>query len=307
MKETIREHLAIHGYHGRVVSIGRLQELEEEIRLRYDRGLLDKDLYQAYLSKFDRLPPGDMPDARSLIVVAYADPPVRFAFSWRGRTAHVAVPPTYLNAQAKDAAVGRLLAEGLTPEGYRVAPALAPKKLLAVRSGLARYGKNNITYVEGLGSYHRLVVFCSDYPCQEDRWIEASMLERCRSCQLCRRGCPSGAIAPDRFMLHAERCLTFWNEKPKGIAFPDWVEDSWHNCLVGCLECQRVCPENSMHIDRYEEGAGFSEQETALILAGEDPSKLPSSLIEKMRRWDLLELYDQLPRNLTAFLERVDG
>jgi epoxyqueuosine reductase len=162
MKETIREHLAIHGYHGRVVSIGHLQELEEEIRLRYDRGLLDKDLYQAYLSKFDRLPPGDMPDARSLIVVAYADPPVRFAFSWRGRTAHVAVPPTYLNAQAKDAAVGRLLAEGLTPEGYRVAPALAPKKL-------------------------------------------------------------------------------------------------------------------------------------------------PPALIEKMRRWDLLELYDQLPRNLTAFLERVDG
>jgi hypothetical protein len=63
MKETIREHLAIHGYHGRVVSIGRLQELEEEIRLRYDRGLLDKDLYQTekmrrwdLLELYDQLP-----------------------------------------------------------------------------------------------------------------------------------------------------------------------------------------------------------------------------------------------------------
>jgi len=304
MKETIPEYLATQGYHGRVVSIGRLQELEEEIRGRYERGLLAEDLYQTYLAKFDRLPPGGRPEARSLIIVAYADPPVRVAFSWRGQTLRLAVPPTYLNAEAKDAEVERTLAGLLAREGYHVAQALAPKKLLAVRSGLAWYGKNNIAYVEGLGSYHRLVVFCSDFPCEGEQWVEARMLERCERCQACRRGCPSGAIAPDRFLLHAERCLTFWNEKPKATAFPDWVEDSWHNCLVGCLECQRVCPENSMHIDHYEEGPSFSERETALILAGMNPSKLPAALIEKMRQWDLLELYDQLPRNLKACLKR---
>jgi epoxyqueuosine reductase len=295
-------HLEERGYRGRMVSIDRLGELQEEIQDNREQGLLDEDLYRSYLAKLDYRVPAELPGARSLIVVAYADPPIRFGFSWRGRTFQLTVPPTYLKAEAKDAAVEVFLSELLAPEGYRVARIAVPKKLLAVRSGLARYGKNNITYVEQLGSYHRLVVFCSDSPCQGEQWIEARMLERCQSCRACQHSCPSAAIASERFLLHAERCLTFWNEKPKGIAFPDWVEDSWHRCLVGCLECQRVCPENAHLKDWYEEGAEFSEQETELLLAGVDPAELSATLTVKLQRWDLLELYEQLSRNLLSSL-----
>jgi len=302
MKETIPQSLEMHGYRGRVVSIHRLRALQEEIRDRYERGLLDEDLYQTYLAKFDSQSPQNIANARSLIVVAYGDPPVRITFGWKGKGVQLFVPPTYLNADAKDLEVGRVLTELLGPEGYHLSQVVVPKKLLAVRSGLARYGKNNITFVEGLGSFHRLVVFCSDYPCEEDQWIEARMLERCERCQACQRSCPSGAIGPDRFLLRAERCLTFWNEKPGRVAFPGWVEDSWHNCLVGCLHCQWVCPENRELLDWQEEGAKFSDLETELILAGGDPSGLPALLMKKLKRWDLLELFDVLPRNLKACL-----
>jgi len=149
-----------------------------------------------------------LPNARTLIVVAYADPPVRFSFVWGGRTVQLIVLPIYLKAEAKDTAVVSILGQLLASRGYRAARIAAPKKLLAVRSGLARYGRNNIAYVEGLGSYHRLAVFCSDRPCDGDQWMEPRMLDRCKHCQACQRGCPTGAIAADRFLLHAERCLT---------------------------------------------------------------------------------------------------
>jgi epoxyqueuosine reductase len=303
MKEMIPDYLATHGYHGTVVSVRHLRELQEEIQDRYGSGLLDEVVYNRYLSQFDYQLPESIADVRSLIAVAYADPPVRLTFNRQGQSLPLTVPPTYLDAAAKDAEVGKILTDLLAPEGYRVAQAPAPKKLLAVRSGLAKYGKNNITYVEGLGSYHRLVVFCSDYPSEADQWMEARMLERCERCRACQKACPSGAIGSDRFVLRAERCLTFWNEMPKGIDFPDWVEDSWHNCLVGCLHCQRVCPENGELKDWYEEGPEFSAQETELVLAGADPATLPAALIEKLERWDIFELYELLPRNLLACLE----
>ena len=305
MTLRIVDYLVGHGYRATVTGAHRLQALREELQDRCDSALVDKDVYESYLSGFDEQPPAEVPDARSLIVVACADPPVRFSFNWRGRTFRLVVPPTYLNAEAKDAAAGTILGRLLAAEGYRLARVAVPKKLLAVRSGLARYGRNNIAYVEGLGSYHRLVVFCSDCPCDGDRWIEARMLDRCETCRACLDSCPPAAIAGDRFLLHAERCLTFWNEKPPEIAFPDWVEEAWHNCLVGCLECQRVCPENRMHIDRYTDGAGFSEGETELLLEGVDPSQLPAALTQKLQRWDLFELYEQLPRNLPVELEMV--
>jgi epoxyqueuosine reductase len=302
LKETIPRQLEQRGYRAGVVSIDHLRDLGKEIRDGYSRGLLDEDLYRSYLTGFDSGPPVELMDARSLLVVTYADPPVRFTFDWRGRAVQLIAPPTYLNAEAKDAKAEAILKQLLEPEGYRVARTAAPKKLLAVRSGLARYGRNNITYVEGLGSYHRLVVFCSDWSCRGDQWMEPRMLERCRSCRVCQRGCPTGAVGSDRFLLHAERCLTFWNEKPSDIAFPDWIEDSWHRCLVGCMECQRLCPENKDLQDWYAEGAEFSEWETELLLGGAHPSQLPPSLAEKLQHWDLLELYDQLPRNLMALL-----
>ena len=133
------------------------------------------------------------------------------------------------------------------------------------------------------------------------------MMERCQNCSACIRKCPSGAIpsaTSERFVLHAERCITFHNEKAGDAPFPAWLDPSWHSCLVGCLECQRICPENKDFLEWVEEGADFSEEETALVLEGVPHDQLPAETVAKWKKLGLAEDYDIFPRNLGVFLKR---
>ena len=78
-----------------------------------------------------------------------------------------------------------------------------PEKLLAVCAGLARYGRNNIAYVDGWGSFVELVTCVSELAPGADPWTGPRSLARCDSCAACRRACPSGAIGEDRFLCTA--------------------------------------------------------------------------------------------------------
>ena len=189
------------GYQARVVPIRRLHDLHHAIERGRKQDLFDEEFYQERLTGFVFTPPEDMPEAQSLIIVAFRDPQVRFYFNRRGARIPAIVPPTYLHWQGKDWQAGRLLSGLLGAESHRVVPAIVPKKLLAVCSGLAAYGKNNITYIEGMGSFHRLAAFCSDLQCEQDEWREPKMMEHCERCVGCLRGCPTGAIRPERFLL----------------------------------------------------------------------------------------------------------
>jgi epoxyqueuosine reductase len=104
-------------------------------------------------------------------------------------------------------------------------------------------------------------------------------------------------------MLHAERCITFHNEKPSDVPFPAWIDPSWHNCLVGCFHCQRVCPQNREFLHWVEEGVEFSQEETALLLQGVALEQLPLAMVKKLEQSDMVELLDVLPRNLSVLLE----
>jgi epoxyqueuosine reductase len=292
------------GFSAGVIRIEHIGELRENIEAGHRNGDFDEALYKEYLSQFVFDPPDDMKDARSLIVVAMRQPQFRFTFTFNDKPALVIVPPTYLHGRKNDLQVQESLAGVLGAEGYRIAPAVLPKKLLAVRSGLAEYGRNNVTYVDGMGSFHRLTAFYSDMPTGEDSWREVKALERCEDCGICSRACPTGAIVPERFLIRAERCIVFHNEHPGEIPFPAWIDQSWHNCLVGCIQCQKVCPENKPYLEQVVEGPVFSEEETALILSGSNKGQLPAALAKKLEEADLLGMLDILPRNLKAQLEK---
>jgi epoxyqueuosine reductase len=294
-------------YQARIVPIAHLCDLEEAIRTRHEQGLLDQELYQNYLTAFTFHPPESLPGARSLIVMTVPQPQFCFTFTWGGEPLPVTVPPTYLFNRETEAQAGELLARLLEPAGYRSVGATLPEKLLAVSSGLAAYGKNNITYVPGMGSFHRPTAFFSDLPCSEDPWQPPVIMARCQKCSACLRACPSGAIVTDRFLLHAERCLTFHNEKPGDIPFPAWLDPAWHNCLVGCLHCQRICPENRDVLGWVKEGARFSEQETRLFVEGIPVEQLPEATVDKLRQFDLVDLYPHFSRNLSALLSTMQG
>lgn len=292
------------GHAVRIVSIKHAQDLKKTLETHYGEGMYDEELYRKYLSTFVYEAPAELPDARSIIVMATKQPQVCFTFTWNGKAVPVLVPPTYLHATETDRKAENGLSEALSGEGYRVVPARVPKKLLAAHSGLATYGRNNITYVTGMGSFHRINAFYSDLPCEDDVWQELRMKEACSDCGACMRACPAGAISPERFLLHAEKCIVFHNEKDFDIPFPACMKDSWHNCLVGCMLCQRVCPENRESLAWVEEGAAFSEEETSLILAGTPKDQMADSLIQKLQKYDLLELMEVIPRNLRVLLNR---
>jgi epoxyqueuosine reductase len=304
MPEQLFSLLAEAGYQARVVPIERLGDLQKEMEGHYRRALIDPELYRTYLAAFSFEPPHTLPGARSVIIVAVPSPKVQITFARNGERLPAILPPTYPERET-DRRVGALLAEALAPGGYRAARAVLPKKLLAVRSGLAAYGKNNITYVPGMGSFHGLVTVFSDLPALEGTWREAEMMEVCHNCAACRQHCPTGAIDADRFLLRAERCLSFHNEKPGDVPFPAWIEPTWHNCLVGCLHCQRVCPQNREVWPWVEEGVEFSPEETAMILEGLPLAQLPAPTLEKMRRYYLDAYADSLARNLKALLAQM--
>ncbi len=225
MKELFSQ-LAERGYNGRIVSIQHLRDLQEEIKGRYKQGLFDEEFYQEWLTRFAFSPPDSLPEARSLIVVAVPQPQTRVTFTWKGETLPLILPPTYVGYGETDKHVKDLLAEVLALQGYQVAQAVLPRKLLAVRSGLGVYGKNNICYVPGMGSFHQLAAFYSDLPCQEDNWQGLEMMESCQDCSACLRKCPTGAITSERFLLRAERCITFHNERAGDFPFPAWLDPS---------------------------------------------------------------------------------
>jgi epoxyqueuosine reductase len=153
-KTGLLQQLEEHGYRGRIVKIERLHALREEIENRLAQGLLD-EATQRSLSRFVFTPPESMPNAQSLIVMAVGEPQIRLTFARNGQRIQVIAPPEVLYGRQYDEQTENALAEILGPEGYRaVQVTTLPAKLLAVRSGLAAYGRSNVSYIAGLGSFY---------------------------------------------------------------------------------------------------------------------------------------------------------
>ncbi len=285
------------------ISIHHVTDLRNMIESLHRQNSFDEIFYEKLLQYLPDIS-GDPPSqAKSIILVAYKDPPVRFSFAHMGKKIELLVPPTYLHARRKDQEVFKFLKELPKLNDAFLTRASLPRKLMAVCCGLAEYGKNNITYIKGFGSYHRMTAFYSDTACEEDSWREPVMMERCKTCLVCTQTCPTGAIKPDRFLLHVERCLTFYNEESSEIPFPAWMKREWQNCLVGCMHCQTICPENKDVRDWVERGEDFSEEETDWLLSGKPVDEISDSLKEKLTDCDLFDMLEVIPRNLGVFFE----
>jgi len=300
---TLSAALSEKGYQYRLVSTSHLFEVNEDIKGYATVGCFANDFYNERLTGFTYKSPASLPDAQSIILVAMPQPKIKITFSWRGEHREVYMPPTYLSCINKE--LENLIASVLNPNGYHLAHATLPLKHIAVHSGLGVYGRNNICYIPGMGSFARIAAFFSDLPCEDDIWMESRTLDRCKKCTACITECPTGAIATDRFLLHAERCLTFINEGSPD--FPVWIDPSWHHCIVGCMRCQSICPENKRFVLWVDHLESFLEFETTLILNHISLSKLPISTVEKIIHLDLVDYYNILSRNLSVLLSKSDA
>lgn len=292
------------GFKSSIIPIQCLSDLRFDLENLLGQGLLCRDFYDEIISRYglhwNFEPPADLPGAESIVIVAAPQPKVSVSFKFSGRTYSAVIPPTYIHDSDEKAWDIVSLHSG--NHGYGVCNAMLPEKLLAVHCGLAAYGRNNVTYTDDWGSFFRLKTFFSDIPCRSDNWQEVTMMECCHKCTACMNKCPTGAICEDRFLIRAEHCLTFFNEKSGD--FPAWIEPVWHNCLIGCMVCQDVCPANKGITRWVVPGGEFSEEETQMILEGFPMTKLHGVTTEKLKKLYMLDDYDLLQRNLRVLMEK---
>ena len=300
MIENLNNFLRKYNYRAGIVPFSRLEELKREIEDWHKKGYIDEALYKSYLSGFTFNKSGNTFKPESVITVAIPQHQYRLYFNINNKRFPVIIPPTYVNSYKIVQEVGALLNRFLSGTGYMAEPAILPEKLLAVHSGLSKYGKNNISYIEGLGSFYQLESFFSNVPCSDENWYEERELEKCSDCRICLKNCPTGAISASRFLLRAEKCLTFFNEGDE--EFPAWIKPESHNCLIGCIRCQIVCPYNNSVTSWIEDIGEFSSEETEKLLSGLPPDSLPPSIIEKMNLIDFNRHLHRIPRNLRALI-----
>jgi epoxyqueuosine reductase len=281
-----------------------------DLRAKFERLLLDDRLstnpvFRGYLSDIDFHPPHEMPQPRAIIVLAAFVPPQQVDFHYRGRVVTAFLPSGYYRPDFTRSQIQTLIMQEVVKDpGYSILPAdNLPMKMLAARSGLGKYGRNNICYVEELGSFISLQAFFTDCPLDAGGWHKAELMNACHKCKACIRQCPMNCISEKKFIVDVGRCITLYNEGES--EFPDWMPGQVHHALVGCMKCQLFCPANREAAKKIGRLDPVSEQETEKILTGEPDAELTKSLTRKLKGFPLAtspEMFPLLRRNVKAFI-----
>lgn len=284
-------------YQYRAVSVEHLYEMKDWLaRLDRDRKLSRNEIFRKYIAQFEFEAPQALPDAQSLIILSI---PIRIStvtFHLNGQAHDVLIPGGYVDyGVSVNDLKKRISADILKDSAARLEPALKiPIKTLAVRSGLAKYGINNVSYVEGYGSYHDPNAFYTDMPLP-DHWGPLRMLRLCKGCSICLNACPTKAITTSNFVIDAGKCLSLYNERREPM--PDWIDPKAHHALVGCLRCQFDCPANDEGNKRIEKLADISEEETRLLLDASPDQAVRMSIAKKLSRFPSAGHFDHFSRN----------
>ncbi|MCX6558831.1 MAG: twin-arginine translocation signal domain-containing protein [Candidatus Aminicenantes bacterium] len=290
----------------RTVAVGHIAELKAWMdKLDQAGHLTANKTWRRYINSFQYAPPLELPGACSLIIMSTPLKNARIVFNAAGQKRTVMIPSGYVDDGLKLADYQNMLYDrGIVARGGKLARARLPLKQLAVRSGLAEYGRNNITYVDGYGSYHQLLAFYSEQRL-EDHWGRLKMMPLCKGCSICLDECPTRAIRKSNFVIDAEKCITLYNELPDPL--PDWIPAKAHNALVGCLKCQHTCPGNDEVKDSVWDLGEVDEAETALLLEGRADARTEASLRAKLQRIGGGDDLPYIARNLKLVLKAQAG
>jgi len=291
------------------ISVDHLEELQEDIdKLRRAGKLSDNEVYRSYIDSKKFEIPESFPNAKSIIILAIFGKKGLVNFHLNGKKYEVMIPPNYYDdGTTLEDFENLILNEIIKEPGYKVEFTLKlHRKLLAVRSGFGRYGRNNICYIEGWGSMFYMYTFFTDYKFEKDHWTEIKMMDQCKNCTICINNCITKAIpAPsdDNFVINATNCIPVYNEIPGVI--PDWIPAEAHNALIGCMRCQEKCPANCEVINSTIRLEDITEEETKMILNGTTNEKTVKSISDKLKMCQHEDAERMLPvikRNLSFLL-----
>jgi len=282
-----------------------LEELQQDIDSLRNRGKLsDNKTYRGYLQNKKFKTPERLPDAESLIIMAIHTKPMHVKFHLDGKTHEITLPPQYYDDEMTDEIIQETIQQYIIRKpGFKIEKTKdIHLKLTAVRSGLGKYGRNNLCYVQGMGTLLKLVAYFTD--CElPDNWNNVEMMPICKNCKICMTNCPTGCITEENFVINAGKCLSLYNEIEG--KFPEWIKPTAHNTLIGCMKCQAPCPANKEVITQIGRLEDITEQETGKILNGTPDPQLLETLKRKLKNFDATqsaESFTIFTRNLKALL-----
>lgn len=155
---------------------------------------------------------------------------------------------------------------------------IIPLRAASVAAGLGIYRKNNFFYGPK-GSNYELVVYLIDKPC---KYIHDTEIPPCpESCNLCQQGCKTNSLSAP-FIMNPLTCVSYINTFGNGQLPEGVTDDMLEEWIIGCDNCQDVCPFNRDHAWNVgQEFPGLAELEPLLqpeyILKASD-----DEIIEKM-------------------------
>lgn len=301
LTRSLRRALDDAGFAHRLADVSVAGELAAILAGLQAAGQVTETLLTEYAESLRFSCPEEVGAPHALIVVASRSPVVKVLFHLESGPFEAVIPPTYISTAAREHCL-EVMRSVLGPAGFKVGRARIPVKLLAVRTGLAQYGRNNVAYVRNMGSLVRLDAFCTDAPLHvEDYKSKGSwLLSCCPPCRNCHHVCPTGCIPYDGKVIDAERCLAYLNEHEG--EWPEWVDPRGHNSLVGCMRCQEMCSANRVHLRIPRVIAEFDREETDWIFRGLPAERLPAPVCAKLAALDLEDYSTVLGRNLTALV-----
>jgi epoxyqueuosine reductase len=290
-------------YNYATLSASHISELQAFIdKLDRDGKLSSHATYREYIDSARYALPEDFPDGESVIAFSLYVKLMKATFHLDGQAHEVLVPPQYYGLGLPQDAIVTVIKNEILPEpGHRLER--LPHgylKLLAVRSGLASYGRNNITYVDGMGSFLMHAAYVTDAKLP-DEWTDLRLMPACENCRVCLECCPTGAIREEEFVIDAAKCIPLYNEVEGD--FPDWLPADVHNAYIGCMRCQLPCPANREAVADAGRLPEITEQESLAILGESDSEDALVSAGEKLRI-DLTDAETRaiIARNIRALL-----
>lgn len=294
----------------KTMSVDHFKDLQKTMDKIKSGGRISKHpIFRGYIDKMGFKIPDQFPEARFIIVMAVFTKLMKVNFHFDAAIHEITIPPLYYDDGISIDDLKNVLQNQVIKEpGYRIEKASQIHlKLLAAKSGLGKYGRNNIIFVDGMGSFITLYAFFTDFPFQEDSWHEIKMLEECEKCRNCVGICPTSCISMEDFVVDVTKCITLYNEIDG--KFPRWMRRGWHNALMGCTKCQIPCPANDKIPDYAGRLEDVTEEETRKILQGECNDELISTLTQKLKGFAPATSKEYFPiftRNLDVLI-RKDG
>jgi len=298
-------------FNHKILSVDRFPELQHDIDLLIKENRISNNpLYRSYIDQRKFVLPEEFSEAKSVIIIAKETPLAFVDFQYNGKTQTFMIPPQYHDDGTKieeieDYIYRKVIKESRSTSDYKIEQGKGLfLKLLAVRSGLAKYGRNNITYIDEMGSFYWLYAFFTDFTPKKYDWSERQLMDFCKTCKICENLCPTSAIHKDEFVIDAGKCITLYNEN-KG-EFPVTFSPDVHNSLMGCMRCQYSCPGNKFAVKKTVHLGTITEEETRMVLEGTKDDGLIRSLTSKLKMFPYEEYDSYIPifrRNLAVLLK----